>query len=223
MWAMMPMFRVRASGNSRITRFLVPDWRPLTSSTASAITIFSAGSAITEPPSHGTPGQRARHERASRSPPVVRERLDRLRHLVHVLSALHRRPLPLRGVHQLADEARRHRVLAPLPREVDDPAKRQRRAAVRPDLNRDLVCRAADPPRAHLEQWPDVLDRLLKREHRIVRCLLADALERLVDGALGERLLAVQQHLVYELSDERVLVDGVRVDLAAYGRALARH
>src|SRR4029453_4181739 len=69
----------------------------------------------------------------------------------------------------------------------------------------------------------DVLDRLLEGDHRVVGRALADDLERLVDGALGERLLPVQQDLVDQLRDQDVLVDRIRSDLAVDGWALARH
>jgi hypothetical protein len=91
----------------------------------------------------------------------VREGLVRLGHLVLVLAALHRGTLTVRGVDQLTDETLGHRVLAALTRVVHQPAKRQRRPAVRLDLDRHLVRRAADAPGANLQQRPRVLVRSL--------------------------------------------------------------
>src|SRR3990172_7460338 len=140
MCAMIPMFRVRASGYSRSTRSLPdpPGCRPLTSCVASTTSTFSAGGATSSPP-HQTPGPRARHQRFPRSPSVVRERLVRLRHLVHVLTPLHRGALALGGVHDLAHQALGHRVLLAGPRVVHQPPERERGAPGRPDLHWDLV------------------------------------------------------------------------------------
>src|SRR6266542_2488314 len=84
------------------------------------------------------------------SPSVMGERLVRLGHLVEVLAAL--------------------------AGEVHQPPQRQRRAARRTDLDRHLVRRAADTPRADLEKGPSVLHRLLERDDRVVRRALADLL-----------------------------------------------
>src|SRR5438874_801740 len=101
MWAMILMFRVLASGYSRMSRpFLLGDsvCRFLVTCVASATVAsvsssFLAGIAMaTRPP----------------SPSIVGERAVRLRHLVHVLAALHRRALSAGGVHQLADQALGH-------------------------------------------------------------------------------------------------------------------
>src|SRR3990170_2128936 len=125
---MIPMFRVLASGYSRITRPLPgPPRRCSTFSTVSATSIFSAGVAISEPshvglplrclsPPRGTPGPSARPRCARRSPSVVRERLVRLRHLVHVLAPLDRDALAVGGVHELAHQTVGHRVLLAAPR-----------------------------------------------------------------------------------------------------------
>src|SRR5262245_37347423 len=190
MSAMIPMFRVLARGYSRITSSLpgrVP--RRVTFAAASATSTFSAGTAISDSP-HGTPGPiRARPRCARRSPSVVRERAVRLRHLVHVLAPLDRDALSIGGVHDLPDQALGHRMLLARTRVVHDPPHRERRSPRRPNLHRNLVVGATDPPRAHLELRANVLDRLLERDDRVVGGALADDLERLVDRAFGERLL----------------------------------
>src|SRR5262245_30803788 len=221
---MIPMFRVLASGYSRITSSLpAPVPRPVTFSAVSATSTFSAGTAISDPP-HGTPGSiRARPRCALRSPSVVRERAVRLRHLVHVLAPLDGDTLAVGGVHDLPDKALGHRMLLARAGVVDDPPHRERRPTRRPNLHRHLVVGAADPSRTHLELRTHVLDRLLERDDRIVGRALADDLERLVDGALRQRLLAVQQDLVDQLGDEDVLVDRIGLGFAMDGRTLARH
>src|SRR5215212_9946299 len=104
MWAMMPMFRVRASGYSRRRRSF-PAALPFASCSVCATFIFSAGSAINGSPSHEQPAPSGgRLDAPNRSPSVVREGLVRIGHLVHVLAALHRGAGALRGVHDLADQ-----------------------------------------------------------------------------------------------------------------------
>src|SRR5438132_3691120 len=206
-WAMIPMFRVRASGYSRMTRGLPAPVgaRPVVSFAACAMSSFLAGVAI------------------SGLPPVMGERPVRLRHLVHVFLALDRGPGPARSVHELRGQSLGHAVLATRPGVVDQPAERERRSAGGPNLDRHLVRRTTDPARADLEQRPRVLHRPLQRDRRVVRGLLADVLERLVHDALRETALAREQHLVDELRDELVLVDRVRIDLAPGRGSLAWH
>src|SRR5436853_7258038 len=112
---MIPMFRVRASGYSRMTSPPLPD--PPVCCPFSIFCAVSAtdsrsfaGVAISDP-AHRTPGPRARLGGARRSPSIVCEGAVRLRHLVHVLSALHRDTIAQRGVHDLPDQALGHRVL----------------------------------------------------------------------------------------------------------------
>src|SRR6476646_3276118 len=162
MWAMMPMLRVRASGYSRTSSPLPPF---LVSCSVVATSIVLAGTAITRPPPHQKPAPGGGSRVAPPSPAVVREGPVRLGHLVHVLASLHRGAGAVGGVHDLGDESLRHRVLAPCAREVHEPAHRERGAALRLDLDRDLVGRATHAARLHLEHRADVLDRLLQGHH----------------------------------------------------------
>src|ERR1044072_4228577 len=123
MWAMIPMLRVRASGYSRISSPL-PFFRSW-SVAATAIGLL---------PWVGR----------GRLPAVVREGAVGLRHLVHVLAPLDRGAGPVGGVHDLGDEALGHRVLATRAREVHEPAHRERRAALRLELDRHLGGGAAE-------------------------------------------------------------------------------
>src|SRR5438067_819351 len=198
MWAMIPMFRVLPSGYSRMTRPPFPDgcWRSFVACAASdtcSSSNFLAGIAISDPlHKYRAPARARPRSFLRRSPSVMGERLVRLGHLVEILAALHRRPLADGGVHDLADQPLAHRVLPALAGEVHQPPQRERRAALRTNLDRHLVRRSADPPRADLEQRPGVLHCLLQRDDRVVRRALADLLERLVDDPLRRALLAVQ-------------------------------
>jgi hypothetical protein len=153
----------------------------------------------------------------------VRERLVGLGHLVHVLAPLHRGACPVGGVHDLGDEAFGHGILAARPTEVDQPAHGQGGAALRLHLDRHLIRGATDAPRLHFEERTDVLDRSLERDRRVVRRLLADLLERVVDDVLSHRLLPTQEDPIDQLRDQGVLVYRIRLDRTAYGRAFPGH
>src|SRR3954451_220627 len=231
MWAMIPIFRVRPSGYSRMTRPPpLPDgccWRSFVTCATSATSSsnLSAGTATFSSPLSQVPGpQGARLRSFLRcSPSVVGERAVGVRHLVEVLTALDRRALPVGRVHDLRHEALAHRVLPALTREVHEPPQGERRSPGRTDLDRHLVARATDAPALDLEQRAGVLHGLLERDDRVVRRAFADLLERLVHNALGGRLLPVQQDLVDQLRHERVLVDGIRLDLTPDRRSLPWH
>src|SRR5918995_4862861 len=108
MWAMMPMLRTLA----RSTAVSVANVSP---SSRRACVCGSAGRA---------PGRGA-SPRAGLLPAVVGEGLVGLRHLVHVLAALHARAEAVGGVEDLVHEALGHRLLAALPGEADEPAQGQ--------------------------------------------------------------------------------------------------
>src|SRR2546421_10988590 len=104
-----------------------------------------AGAAPTKRPRITPVSTYARPETIA-SPPVVREGLVRLGHLLQVVLALDRSADPVARVHQLVGEPLRHRLLAPLPRVPDDPADGEGRGAPGPHLDRHLVRGAADAP-----------------------------------------------------------------------------
>src|SRR5438045_984039 len=119
MWAMIPMFRVLASGYSRMTRPPLPGAPVCRSLVACAVCATSASNflagvaiAIATPWCHRwtwRPGG-ARIPLPS-SPSVMRERAVGLGHLVQVLAPLHRGSLAAGRVHDLAHQALGHGVL----------------------------------------------------------------------------------------------------------------
>src|SRR6476661_6536421 len=137
-----------------------------------------------------------------RSPAVVGEGLVGLGHLVGVLALLHSGTEAVGGVEDLVHQALGHRLLATGGRVADEPAQRQRGAAVGLDLDRHLVGRTADAAGLDLDGRLDVVERALERDDRVGAGLLAGALEGAVDDALGDLLLAVEQHLGDELGDQ---------------------
>ena len=93
----------------------------------------------------------------------------------------------------------------------------------RADLDRHLVGRATDTAAADLKGRLDVVHGALERDDRVGAGLLAAALEGAVDDALGELALAGQQDLVDQLGDQRRVVNRVREQRTARGRAFTRH
>src|SRR5690242_4245092 len=156
-------------------------------------------------------------------PAVVGEGLVRLGHLVRVLAALDRGTETVRRVEDLVHETLGHRLLATGLGVRGEPAEREGVRAVRLDLDRHLVGRATDAAAADLEGRTDVVERLLERHDGVLLVLGGDPFECVVDDALGEALLAVQQDLVHELGDDRCAVDGVCDDGTLGGGTLTRH
>src|SRR5438067_7850636 len=146
----------------------------------------------------------ASHRGSLRSPFVVGERLVGLGHLVRLLLAADRGTGVVHRVHQLTGEPLPHRLARTLAGCLDDPTHRERAAAIRADLDRDLVRGAADAPRLDLDERRRVLHRGLEDLDRGLPRRLLRALDGVVDDALGGRALAVPHHLVDELLDGHV-------------------
>ena len=127
------------------------------------------------------------------------------------------------GVHELAGELRRHALLATVAGVLHDPAQRERARAPLRHLDGNLVVRATDAARANLEHRRDALHRLLEHLELRLAGLLGGDCERVVDGALGDRLLAVQHEPVHELRDEHRAVNGVGLDRAWLDLCAAGH
>src|SRR5712692_2185610 len=127
-------------------------------------------------------------------PAVIRERLVRFRHAVHVFLLLHRPATRIRRVNQLIRQLVHHRLARALPRILQQPANRQRLPPERIYFHRNLVVRAAHPPRLHFQQRLYVLDGFLENLQGIVVGLLRHLVHRAVKHALGRRLLAFPHH-----------------------------
>src|SRR6185437_8436424 len=156
--AMIPMFRQRFNGTWRAT--FIPSI-PLVVSCASPTPTLSL--LLFPEPWSLDPG---------RLPPVVRERLVRLSHAVHVFLLLHRRAAAIGRVQQFRRELVDHALLAPRPSVAHQPSNRQRRAPLRVHFNRNLVVRAAHAPRLYFQQRLAVLHRLLEQRQSVTAALL---------------------------------------------------
>src|SRR5688572_15334877 len=142
------------------------------------------------------------------SPLVVAEGLVGLRHLVRLFFAADRGAGVVHGDHELARELLPHRLARALARRLDEPAHRERAAPVGADLDGDLVGRATDAARLHLNKRRGVLQRGLEDLEARLAGRSLGAGHGVVDDALGLRLLAVLHELVREL------LDGHRAELA---------
>src|SRR2546426_12721338 len=89
--------------------------------------------------------------------PEMTEGLVALSHLVGLFPPLDRGPDPVSSVHELSGELLLHTLPRSGPGVTYDPAPGQRRAAIRPDLDRHLVGGAADPAGLDLEHRGGVL------------------------------------------------------------------
>src|SRR3954467_10637123 len=201
---------------------MIPMLRVLASWAALAITYSSSfGSACGFRGSPGVPPAAGAGERMS--PAVVREGLVRLGHLVGVLAPLHGGAEAVARVEQFVHQALGHRLLTTPAAVLDEPAQAEGGAPRGTDLDRDLVGRATDTAAADLEGRLDVVQCPLERDDRVGVALGTAALESAVHDRLGDRTLAVDEHLVRQLGDQRGLVDRVGDQRSARRGALARH
>src|SRR5258708_7742543 len=132
-------------------------------------------------------------------PPVMRERLVRFRHAVHVFFLLHGPAARIRRIDQLIRELVHHRLAGALPRILQQPSNCQRLPAEWVHFHRNLVVRAAHAPRLHFQQRLHVLDGFLENLQRIVVGLLRHLIHRAVKHPLRRGLLAFPHHRADEL------------------------
>src|SRR5688572_30539681 len=153
----------------------------------------------------------------------MREGLVGLRHTVGVFALLHRGAAVVGRVQQLGTEAVGHGLLRTAAGGLDDPADRQRLSALRADLDRHLVGRAADAAGAHLEVRLHIVQGIVEGLHRVGLRLLLDLSQGAVDNGLGSRLLAGIHQRVDELGDHQIAKLGIRQNFALLGSVTTGH
>src|SRR6266851_638345 len=183
MCAMIPMLRVSSSLNARPIAPCAPFFSPDRIATAS----------LTKTP----------------LPTVVRERLVRFRHAVHVFFLLHGPAARIGRVNQFIRQLVHHRLACALPRILQQPANRQRLPPERVHFHGDLVVRAAHAPRLHFQQRLHVLDGLLENLQSVVVGFLRHLIHRAVKHALRRRLLAFPHHRADELLHDVAGIDRI--------------
>src|SRR5882757_10345738 len=145
MWAMMPMLRTFV--------------RSVSTSRAMVVTPPLAWWAVL--------GKESVGRTVGPSPPVVREGLVRLGHLVRVLAALDRGTKSVAGVQQFVHQPVDHRLLTALPGEGDQPTQPERGGPDRPHLDRHLVGGTTDAAALDLDRRLDVVQRALEGDHGV--------------------------------------------------------
>src|SRR5258708_25356339 len=153
----------------------------------------------------------------------MRERLVGVGHAMGVFTLLHRGTTILRRVADLARQAFLHRVFGAAARRADQPADRQRLAAIGPHFDGNLVSRATDPSRADLDGGTDIGQRLVENTQGILAATLGDAVERAVDDRLGGGFLALVHQAIDELGDDVIAELGVRQNFTLVGGTATRH
>src|SRR6185437_12930212 len=105
----------------------------------------------------------------------------------------------------------------------DQPADRERLAAIGPHLDGHLVGGAADPARANLDRGTHIVERIVEHAQRILARALGDAIERAVDDAFGNRLLALVHQAIHEFGDDEIAEFRIRQNFALNSGTATRH
>src|SRR5919204_4328957 len=156
-------------------------------------------------------------------PAVVTEGLVGLGHLVRLFLAPHRSAGVVHRVEQFRRELLAHRLAGALARRVDEPARRERHPSRGSHLDRDLVRRAADAPRLHLDKRRRVADRGVEDLDSVAPRLPLGLRERAVHDRRRNGLLPALHDVVDELLHGDAVVAGVGQLLAYGGARSTRH
>src|SRR5262249_10956453 len=155
--------------------------------------------------------------------PEVAEGLVAFSHPMGLFLPLDRPARVLRRVADLERDLLGHALAAPLAGEAHDPATGERQPPVGTDLDRNLVRRATDAARLHLEQRRRVSHGRLENLERLLLGLLRGARQRVVDDLLRGRPLAAAHDHVDELGDRLRLVHRVGRDDTLDRAVTTRH
>src|SRR6266849_1815576 len=197
MCAMIPMLRVSSSLNARPIAPCAPFFSPVRIATAS----------LTKTP----------------LPAVVRERLVRFRHAMHVFLLLHCPAARIGCVNQFIRQLVHHRLDRPLPRILQQPANRQRLPPERIHFHRHLVVRAAHAPRLHFQRGFHVFHGLLENLQRVIVRLLRHLVHRAVKDPLRRRLFAFPHHRADELLHQVAGINRIDRLCPPENESFARH
>src|SRR5438105_15590032 len=88
------------------------------------------------------------------------------------------------GVKQLAGQPIGHSFFATSSRVRNDPANSQSAAALLVNFDRNLISRAAHPPRFDFDRWPHVFDRSLEDFQLFFPGLFTNLAQRIVEDIL---------------------------------------
>src|SRR6267378_7900807 len=149
-----------------------------------------------------------------RLPAIMRERLVGIGHTVGILPSLDCYTAIIGGIEKLTRKPLLHGVLRTAARARDQPADRQRLAAIGANLDWHLIGGAADPARPHLHGGSHVAERVVEHTERILAAALADAVEGAIHNPLRNRLFALVHQAVHEFGEDGITEFRIRQDLA---------
>src|SRR6186713_1368424 len=144
----------------------------------------------------------------------MRERFVGFRHTVHFLALFHCAAAAFGRFGELARQARTHGFFTTAACRIAQPAHCQRGAADGADFDRNLVIRTTNAAAFYFHHRLDVVDCRRENFQRILGRLFLDLLERAVNDAFGDRLLAGLHQHVDEFRNINARVLRIREDLA---------
>src|SRR5271166_417645 len=153
----------------------------------------------------------------------MRKRTVGLGHPVRVLALLDGISPAIGCIEQLSRKPLGHCLFVTFARSRDDPADAERLPAGGAHFHWNLIGGPAYATRAHLDRRHDIVECLLEDRDRILLGLALDDIERAIDDAFSDRLLAGVHDGVHELRDHQVSVFRIRVDLSFVGTVAAGH
>ncbi|MCY1224944.1 hypothetical protein D9M72_371220 [compost metagenome] len=149
-------------------------------------------------------------------PAIMRERTVGISHLVRVFALLHGATTVVRCVHEFAAQAINHGRFVTLACGRNQPTDGEGLATLRTNIDRNLVSCTTDAARTHFNVRRDVVERRVEYGDRLLLELDLNRIERAVDNAFRNRLLAVQHDGVHELRDNQITELRIRIDLALF-------
>src|SRR5450756_1171780 len=155
-------------------------------------------------------GQKRKRLNRRLLPAVMRKRLVRFGHAMNVFLLLHRRSTTICGIQQFSGQLVNHALFATSTPVTHEPTNSQRGAALRENLDGNLIVCSADTARLDFEQRLAVLDRLLEKLKGFVATLLLKVGHGSVEDSLRRRLLASPHHGVDKLRHQCGTVYGIR-------------
>ena len=133
---------------------------------------------------------------------------------MHFFLTLDSRAGVVARVDDLGAQTLSHGLLAALAGELDQPAQGQSLTALRADLDRDLIGRAANAAGLNLQARQNVLHAGGEHFHRVLARLVSEHVERVIADGLRDAALAVEHDLIDQLGNDGVAVYRIRQHFA---------
>ncbi|SPU71177.1 Uncharacterised protein [Brucella neotomae] len=151
--------------------------------------------------------------RFRRLPAVMREGAVGFSHAMRVFTLLHSRTAIVSRIKQLTRQAINHGGLVTAASSIDEPADGKCLAAFWTHINRNLIGCTTNAARTDFDVRSYVVERLMEQRDRLGLGLGFDCIERTVNDAFGNRLLAMKHDCIHELRDNEIAELRIRIDL----------